>query len=426
MNPRKSRAAGKERQRETAVAPRGVKRDPQAGQHWPALDGLRAIAVLGVILFHVGVLPGGFLGVDVFFVLSGFLITSLLISEWDKRGGRISFRNFYTRRVLRLFPALGCVLAASVVLAACLDLAGGPGDRPYALATLDAIPWVMVFAANWAPALGISPFLGLLGPAWSLAVEEQFYLLWPALFVLLMRRGLSRGRLALLLAVIAAAEMTYRVVMAHLSYGPGHIFYGTDTRSDGLIVGCAVAFWLASGQPARLHDRACKRLKGLAWLGAAVLGILFLIAAPVHASVEVGVAVLASGALLLGHLAGQTPAALERLLRSWWAVRIGRRSYGLYLWHLVVIAMARQLFAPYTGIYPMGGERRIIFAVVTGVAVAVSFGTAELSYRFVELPALRLKRRFQSEATQTTGGRPALTSEFAGESPRYAFHNEGS
>jgi peptidoglycan/LPS O-acetylase OafA/YrhL len=293
------------------------------------------------------------------------------------------------------------------VLAACLDLAGGPGDRPYARATLDAIPWVMVFAGNWAPALGISPFLGLLGPAWSLAVEEQFYLLWPALFVLLMRRGLSRGRLALSLAVIAAAEMTYRVVMAHLGYGPGHIFYGTDTRSDGLIVGCAVAFWLASGQPARLHDRACKRLKGLAWLGAAVLGILFLIAAPVHASVEVGVAVLASGALVIGHVAGQTPAALERLLCSWWAVWIGRRSYGLYLWHFVVIAMARGLVAPYTGIYPIGGERRIIFAVVTGVAVAVSFGTAELSYRFVELPALRRKRRFQSEATQTTGGRPA-------------------
>ena len=104
---------------------------------WPALDGLRAVAVLAVIVYHFGLLSGGFLGVDLFFVLSGYLITSLLIREWDRRGGRISFRDFYVRRILRLFPALACVIAVTVVLTVFMELSRPISDRPYVVGTLE-------------------------------------------------------------------------------------------------------------------------------------------------------------------------------------------------------------------------------------------------------------------------------------------------
>ena len=374
----------------------------QPARHWPPLDGLRAIAVLAVIGIHIGVLPGGYLGVDVFFVLSGFLITSLLIREWDNRGGSISFRNFYARRVLRLFPALGCVLLAAVMLAAILDVAGGAGDRPFARATFGAVPWVGLFAGNFAfvlhPGRGALT-LGALGHTWSLAVEEQFYLLWPTLVVLLLRRGFSRFRLALSLAALAVAEMTYRALMYHGGYGYDRIYYGTDTHSDGLLIGCAIAFWLASDPTFRLHQVVSRLVKGGAWLGMTVLVILFVSGDQAAAPVDITAAVLASGVIVVGVALRETPAALERLLCSWWAELIGRRSYGLYLWHWVFLAAAEALCAPSTGLFPAGlGERRFIFAAALGVAIAASFIVAELSYRFVELPVLRLKRRFRGEA----------------------------
>src|SRR5215472_11851319 len=179
---------------------------------WPGLDGMRAVAVIIVALYHIGVLPGGYLGVDVFFVLSGFLITSLLIREWDKRG-RISFRDFYARRALRLFPALSCLLVAAGVFAGVVYLAGGTGYLPYARATLGAIPWVLGFAGNWVRALdpsGPIGSLGALGHTWSLAVEEQFYLAWPALFGAVMRRRPSCSAMALALALLAVGDMVYR------------------------------------------------------------------------------------------------------------------------------------------------------------------------------------------------------------------------
>ena len=383
----------------------GPSGDSGPKRHWPALDGLRAVAVLAVVVFHLGLLPGGYLGVDVFFVLSGFLITSLLISEWDKRNGRISFRDFYARRILRLFPALGCVIVAASALAVLAEVARGAAAAPYAHATLGAVPWVILFTGNIRDILHPGPFMmGPLNQTWSLAVEEQFYLFWPALFVLLMRRRLGRSRLALSLAVIAVAEMVYRAVMTHHGYGQGRISYGTDTHSDGLLIGCALAFWLASRRSSQQGQMAGKLVNGVTWLGVIVLVGLFMLGQQAGAWVEVSAAVVASGVVVAGLTLGGGPASLNRFLSSRSAVLIGRRSYGLYLWHWVILAIAEVLFSLYGGgLHPAGpGEQRIVAALPFGVVIAVSFLAAELSYRYVELPALRVKRRFQGGAHGST------------------------
>ncbi len=388
---------GTDRDPGPAAGQAGTNGDSGARQHWAALDGLRAVAVLAVMAFHVSLFPGGYLGVDVFFVLSGFLISSLLIGEWDKRGGRISFRDFYARRVFRLFPALACVIVVVVALALLLDVAVGAAARPYTHATLGAIPWVIMFVGNITTALHPGLFrMGALGHTWSLAVEEQFYLLWPALFVLLMRRRLSRPRLALVLAGFAVAEMIYRAVMAHLGFSQDRIYYGTDTRSDGLLIGCALAFWLASRRPSRLNQVAGRLFKGATWLGASVLVGLFMFGHKADAWADVSAAVLASAVVVAGVVLADGPAPLKRFLCSRYAVRIGRRSYGLYLWHCVVLAVAEVLGSLSAGSFRADpGERRMVFAALLGAAIAASFVAAELSYRFVELPVLRAKRRFQ-------------------------------
>jgi peptidoglycan/LPS O-acetylase OafA/YrhL len=346
-----------------------------------------------VIVYHFGLLPGGYLGVDLFFVLSGFLITSLLIREWDSRGGRISFRDFYARRILRLFPALSCVIAAAVVLIVFMKLSRPSMDRPFVAGTLEGLPWVVAFAGNWARALNPASFLGslgLLGHTWSLAVEEQFYLLWPALFVLLMHRGLSRGRAALWLALIAVAEMIYRVAVTFAGYSRNRTYYGTDTHSDGLLIGCAIAFWLASHRSAWLYQTAGGLLKCATGLATAVLVILFALGDSSQSPMEISLAVLACGAILVGVVTGRLPLFLERVLSTEGAVLMGRRSYGLYLWQYIVYETARAL-------YPAEflGQRRIVTAVFIGVLFIIPFIVTELSYRFVELPALRLKQRFR-------------------------------
>ena len=367
-------------------------------QRWPALDGLRAIAVCAVIGCHLEVLPGGYLGVDVFFVLSGFLITSLLIREWDKGGGTVRLRDFYARRVLRLLPALGCVLAAAIGLGLLLDLHGGAIDRLTASATFSAVPWVALFVSNFVfvfhPVLGWST-LGALSHAWSLAVEEQFYLLWPALFILVMRRGLARSRLALMLALLALTEMVYRALLAGAGYGEFRIYYATDTRSDGLLLGCALAFWLASGPPARLRMVTRRIGKPAMWLAAAVLLTLLVLGSLPGEPVQAAAAVLASGVLVAGIVLGETPVGLERLLCSRFALRTGRRSYGLYLWHFVFLVAGEAVAVPWTGLFPASPGKRLIFATALALAMASSFIVADLSYRFVELPALRRKRRFR-------------------------------
>ena len=214
------------------------------------MDGLRAVAIVAVMIYHLNfprLDSGGYGGVDVFFVLSGFLITSLLISEWDNHECSVSLPNFYARRALRLFPALGCSIVAAVGLVTLGELTGGP-FRSVAQETFAAVPWVVFYLGNFVPAFGIGArTLGLMQANWSLAVEEQFYSTWPTLFILLARRSFRRDRIALSLTLIALTEMIYSQVTASAGYyNNGRIYYGTDTHSAGLIIGCAMAFWISS------------------------------------------------------------------------------------------------------------------------------------------------------------------------------------
>jgi peptidoglycan/LPS O-acetylase OafA/YrhL len=210
----------------------------------PALDGVRAIAILAVLAFHSGALRGGFIGVDIFFVLSGFLITTLLLQEW-RETGRIRFADFYRRRAARLLPALFVTIAAVAVIYEVSSSFGLHTDRGFA----GIAAAVLFYSGNWIIALsqGNIPF-GLLAHTWSLAIEEQFYLVWPVLLLLLLslsRRKNLRPLLAIALT-LAVASALLRFVLWNAHTG-GNIYFRTDTRADGLLLGCALAVVYSTG-----------------------------------------------------------------------------------------------------------------------------------------------------------------------------------
>ena len=209
-------------------------------RYWPELDGLRAIAVLLVIGYHVdgNVLPGGLFGVDVFFTLSGFLITTVLLEEYARRG-RFDLRRFYFRRVLRLYPAMLFMLLGAVALGA---LIGGPYGWHL---TITDVPLAMTYTLNWVA--GAAHGLSLVTHLWSLCVEEQFYLIWPLVMLVALRRG-PRTALAVActIAVVAAALTP---VLYQLG-GTDRVYHGTDARAPELLVGAIAALLIFIRPPA--------------------------------------------------------------------------------------------------------------------------------------------------------------------------------
>jgi peptidoglycan/LPS O-acetylase OafA/YrhL len=294
-----------------------------------ALDGLRALAVIAVLASHtLNRAEGGFLGVDVFFVLSGYLITSLLIREHDI-SGRIDYAAFYRRRAARLVPAYLLMLAVTVPLMA------GPLRDAASMGVPAAVASSAFYLANWAQAADVD-HLGPLMHTWSLSVEEQFYLLWPACFVLLTRRTRRPARWvagATVVAVVARA--------VGWAVHPGTWPYFTSvTHGDGLLIGALVAMFLAR------RDRcAADRFTGtLAWAAAAMIGAEMLVM-----TIDGGptyfwgltLAALASAALVR-HLVAAPDGAMARLLSPAPLVAVGRVSYGLYLYHLPVFMLVQQ------------------------------------------------------------------------------------
>ena len=295
------------------------------------LDGLRGLAVLAVLACHTFPLAeGGFLGVDVFFVLSGYLITSLLLKEWS-RNGRISFRAFYLRRVARLAPAYVLMLAITVPLMSGPLLSGSqanPDRWPAALAA----GFSVIYAANWADAFHAAG-MGPLEHTWSLSVEEQFYVIWPAVLVLLNRRHRSLTRW---LAVAIGLMTVGRVVWWATTHSLWP-FFATVTRGDGLLIGCLLAVLLRRGHLLpRTTARAAAWSQGCAWAAGAVLVTLMLTSTIYSDSTYFFglTATAAATAVIVRHVVTRPGGALAGLL-SWRPLAaVGRVSYGLYLFHL--------------------------------------------------------------------------------------------
>lgn len=349
---------------------------------WPAFDGLRAVAILAVMAYHVNLvnlLQGGYVGVDLFFVLSGFLITWLLITERDQTS-TIRYSKFYARRALRLFPALVAMVVV-VLLVVVLD----PGMAQYRHSMYLSLPFVVFYSSNWVIAFTSLSTLGILSVTWSLAVEEQYYLVWPVVLSALSRR-MRRITIVWLLVALAGAEVLAGAAL-NLSGASWLLpYFSTATHSDGLLVGSAVALWWSmqdqSGPAVGLRRWSAR----LGSAGLAVLAIVVLAGTPPQSKwtfAWITTAVLASAAVIFDQLA--TPTSWRTRLFCGASLQwIGRRSYGLYLWHVPVLAFLGTLAFP-------PAHRNLDRFVLT---FALTFPLAAFSYRVIELPFLRRKRRF--------------------------------
>lgn len=378
-------------------------RGPRAKEmgYLPGLDGVRALAVIGVLLYHADLswLPGGFLGVDVFFVLSGFLITSLILEEFD-RSGRVDFRKFYLGRARRLLPALLLVLVVVSLAAALVYQDAARQTASDVLASVFYVNnwWYIAADQSYFEFIGRPPFLKHL---WSLAVEEQFYLIWPVIAYLAMRKFARKGVFAI--AAILAILSTVCMLQLSVANGypdfadPSRAYFGTDSHAMGLLVGAAMAsFWrpgrmrrdLSSGASAIITGIGVAALIAVIWFFAFVgeftpwlyrggfLALALIVAALIAAASHPGVK--------LGPAMGTQP----------WRY-IGQRSYGLYLWHWPVFMVTRPVLDT-----PIDGVPLVI------LRLALTVGIAELSFRLLEMPIRRgAIQRFVARVRASKGTR---------------------
>ena len=339
-----------------------------------AMDGLRALAVIAVLLYHAGQtwIPGGFLGVEMFFVISGYLITSLLLAEWNQHG-RIDFKGFWLRRARRLFPALFVLLVAVVgwsVVFLPTEVAGLRGD---VFSTAGYVNnWYQIFChKSYFESVGRP---SLLRHMWSLAVEEQFYLIWPLAFCLLM--ALLRPKFILLLILAAAASSSvWMALLFQPNADPSRIYYGTDTRAGGLLLGVTLAYLWPPGRKVTGAGTAILDAVGLTAL--VTLGICFACINEFEPFLYHGgfsLTGLATAALLA--VAVHPRARLMPRIFSWsWLRWVGLRSYGIYLWHFPVFMLTR----PQLDVTLDGAPLLLVRFVLT-------LGIAAISYRWIETP----------------------------------------
>lgn len=336
--------------------------------YMPGLDGLRAVAVGMVFYVHAfpfgNAFPGG-LGVDVFFVISGFLITLILMKEIG-RSGTVDLKSFYVKRLLRLYPAL--ILMTAVVVALYIVYERGiPGDKllyaGIALTYLSNIHMTLTGAM-------IDP----LSHTWSLAMEEQFYLLWPPVLLLLVKLKMPRWAMITLVSALAVASLVGWFLTAHDAP------YNPLTKTGGLFVGCAVA--LIVGRTRWQHA-------GLAYLAmvTAVAVLILETAGVIGRDVSMPIITLLLPLIILHVAHGQGP--VVRVLTNPVFMHLGVVSYGIYLWHYPILYVLRSV-----GIAGLAGA---------GLGLALTLVAAEVSFRFVERPALRLKDKMRAKEPAEAG-----------------------
>ncbi|MCU1483391.1 MAG: acyltransferase 3 [Actinomycetia bacterium] len=339
---------------------------PPAARYLPALDGLRAFAVLAVVAFHTDHgLRGGYLGVEVFFVLSGYLITNLLLTE-SVRMGHVRLGHFYLRRAARLLPAL---VLAVLGVAALYTIESRV--RPPLGEAVTGFAAVFLFAANWVEAHD-SGSMYFLGHTWSLAVEEQFYLVWPPVLVVLLRWRRTLRSVLVMTLVGAVASMVLRALLAFGGEGARlQAGYGSPARAGALLLGCGLAVALHVPEVAARLRRPATAWAGLG--GAVVIAVaVFVAPSDQRATFTVWLPLVAlASTALVAHCTTGTSRLTEALsLRP--LVWIGRRSYGIYLFHFPILAYTHGNVAEDVG------------------WAALAIAAAGLSYRFVESPTLRL------------------------------------
>jgi peptidoglycan/LPS O-acetylase OafA/YrhL len=348
-------------------------------RYLPGLDGLRAIAVGAVVAYHVGLgwAQGGLLGVGVFFTLSGYLITDLLLSQQEITD-KLQLTDFWLRRARRLLPALFVMLAVVTAWVTLLDRSQLPAIRGAVVASAGYVSnwWLIAQHSSYFAQFGPPSPLGHL---WSLAVEEQFYLIWPGLLWLGLRlRRKHPGtdtRLAAATLLLAAASAVTMALLYRPGYDPTRVYEGTDTRAFALLIGSALAFvWPSRHLRGEITESARWVLDGAGFAGLIVFGVLVWRTSEYSAFLyRGGMVLLALGTALMVASTASPASRFGRILGRQPLRWLGVRSYGIYLWHFPIIVLTT----------PADGRDTLARGALQ---VAATIGCAALSWRYLEEP----------------------------------------
>ena len=342
----------------------------------PTLDGLRGLAVLAVVAFHAGHMRGGYLGVDLFFTVSGFLITRLILDELGR--GRFNLASFWGRRARRLLPALWLLLAVVIVLSPWLI------ERSSGISLRRSVVATAIYIANWWQLSGPSSYWQAFGtPAplnhtWSLAIEEQFYVVWPIIALVVWRLARRPARALLAVALLAiVGSITAQWLLFQPGTDGARVYLGTDTRAASILIGCAAAIAIWS-RGHRVAPMVWHVLHLVAPVALVSIVVVWFVGRPGAWLYRGGFPLLAvAAAVILASSAAPTPSRLNRALG--WAplVIVGKVSYGIYLWHWPVFT----LLGP-EQLHVWGWQLLVVRLAVTGVLVVISYVLIERPYRF--------------------------------------------